>query len=134
MLIKKILEHKTRNGLLAFLAGLIFAVIALYIDVIRGNSLGTIGLYQIVGALTGYTISGIGIVMVMKETELRKTLQTFLFYGGGLIAAISVFADYIGVTGPQGFDKFQMVGLISGLVIVVCSIFVLPQRLWNIGK
>ncbi|HKJ37817.1 MAG TPA: hypothetical protein VJ972_03515, partial [Anaerolineales bacterium] len=76
----------------------------------------------------------IGIVMVMKETELRKTLQAFLFYGGGLIAAISVLADYIGVTGPQGFDKFQMVGLITGLVIVVCSIFVLPQRLWNIGK
>jgi len=131
MLIKKILEHKTRNGLLAFLSGLIFAVAALYVDVIRGNPLGTIGLYQIVGALTGYTISGVGAVMVMKETELRKTLQTILFYSGGLIAAISVFADYIGVAGPQGFDQFQVVGIIVGLVIVLFGVFVMPQRLFK---
>jgi len=131
MLIKKILEHKTRNGLLAFLGGLMVAVAALYVDVIRGNPLGTIGLYQIVGALTGYTISGVGAVMVMKETELRKTLQTILFYSGGLIAAISVFADYIGVAGPQGFDQFQVVGIIVGLVIVLFGVFVMPQRLFK---
>lgn len=129
MLIKKILEHKTRNGLLAFLGGLMFAVAALYVDVIRGNQLGTIGLYQIVGALTGYTISGVGVVMVMKETELRKTLQTLLFYSGGLIAAISLFADYIGVSGPKGFDQFQVVGLVAGLAVVLSGVFVLPQRL-----
>ena len=131
MLIKKILEHKIRNGLLAFLGGLLLAVAALYVDVIRGNSLGTIGLYQIVGALTGYTISGVGAVMVMKETELRKTLQTILLYSGGLIAAISVFADYISVAGPQGFDKFQFVGVIVGLVIILFGVFVLPQRLFK---
>ena len=131
MIIKKILEHKTRNGLLAFLGGLIVAVAALYVDVIRGNPLGTIGLYQIIGALIGYTISGVGTVMVMKETELRKTLQTILFYSGGLIAAISVFADYIGVDGPKGFDQFQIVGLVAGFAVVLFGVFVLPQRLFK---
>ena len=67
-MIQKIIEHKIRNGILAFFGGLFFVVAALYVDVIRGDTSGTIGLYQIVGALTGYTISGIGAVMVMKET------------------------------------------------------------------
>ena len=127
-MIQKILQHKTRNGLLAFIGGLIMAVGALYIDAIRGESSGTIGLYQIVGALTGYTISGFGVVMVMKETELRKTLQTILFYSGGIITAVSVLADYVGVIGPKGFDKFQMAGTAVGLFIVAFGLFVYPQR------
>jgi hypothetical protein len=130
-MIKKIIEHKTRNGILAFLGGLLFAVTALYIDIIRGDKSYSIGLYQIVGALTGYIISGAGGVLVMKETEVRKTLQNIFFYGGTIIVAISLFADYLNVTGPAGFDKFQTVGLSIGLVIIASGIFILPQRLLN---
>jgi len=127
-MIQKILDHKARNGVFAFLFGFIMVVGALYMDVIRGQSTSTIGLYQIVGALIGYTISGIGVVMVMKETDLRKTLQTILFYSGGLIAIISIFADYIGVAGAKGFDKFQITGITAGLFLTAIGLFVYPQR------
>ena len=132
-MIKKIIEHKTRNGILAFFGGLVFAVTALYIDIIRGDRSYSIGLYQIVGALTGYIISGAGGVLVMKEKEVRKTLQNIFFYGGTLIAAISLFADHLNVTGPSGFDQFQTVGLSVGLVILACGVFILPQRLFKFG-
>jgi hypothetical protein len=130
-MIRKIIEHKIRNGALAFLAGLIIAGAALYMDVFRGDTSGTIGMYQIVGSLTGYMISGIGVVLIMKETEVRKTIQNMLFYGGAIIVATSVFADYLGVVGPAGFDRFQTVGLVVGLVIFVSGLLILPQRFLN---
>ena len=132
-MIRKIIEHKIRNGALAFVAGLFIAVAALYMDVFRGDTSGTIGIYQIVGSFIGYIITGIGVVLIMKETEVRKTIQNMLFYGGAIIVFISLLADYLGVVGPSGFDRFQTVGLIIGSVIVVSGIFVLPQRLSKTG-
>jgi peptidoglycan/LPS O-acetylase OafA/YrhL len=130
-MIRKIIEHKIRNGALAFLAGLVIAGAALYMDVFRGDTSGTIGMYQIVGSLTGYMISGIGVVLIMKETEVRRTIQNMLFYGGAIIIAISVFADYLSVVGPSGFDRFQTLGLVVGLVIVASGFLILPQRFLN---
>jgi len=132
-MIQKILEHKARNGVFAFLFGFVMVVGALYMDVIRGQTTSLIGLYQIVGALIGYTVSGIGVVMVMKETYLRKTLQTILFYCGGFIAAVSLFADYIGVAGPKGIDKYQIVGIAAGLFLAAIGLIVFPQRFSSKG-
>ena len=130
-MIQKIIEHKIRNGILAFLFGLFVVVGALYIDVFRGGMSSTIGLYQIVGALTGYIISGIGATLVIKGTKVRKALQNILLYSGTIVAAISIFAEHLGVAGPSGFDKFQIVGLIVGLVILGFGVFVLPKRLFD---
>ena len=127
-MIQKIIEHKTRNGILAFFGGLILVVVALYMDVFRGDTSGTIGMYQIAGSLTGYIISAVGTVLVMKETAVRKALQNILIYGGTIVITISVFADHLGVAGPSGFDKFQTVGAIIGLIIVTFGLLILLQR------
>lgn len=126
---KKIIERKTRNGIFAFFLGLLIAIMSLYVDVIRGDALGTIGIYQVVGALAGYTLSGIGVVLVMKATKLRKTVQNILLYSGGIIAVISVTADHIGIAGMPGFDKFQVVGVVIGIAIFVIGFFLRPQIL-----
>lgn len=131
-MINKIMEHRSRNGALAFLLGLFMVVGSLYIDVFRGDTSGTIGLYQIVGALTGYIVSAAGVVLVAKESEVRKAVQNIMFYGGGLIILVSVFTDYIGIPGtPAGFDRFQILGTAVGVVIVVVGLFVLPTRFSN---
>jgi len=127
-MITYILKHKTRNGLIAFLLGLIVAVSAMYIDQLRGEASPSMGLYQIVGALAGYTLSSIGGVLVMKESDLRKTLQNILFYSGGLILLISITADYIGVAGAIGFDKFQIAGGVFGMIILAAGYFIFPLK------
>ena len=129
MLIKKIIQYRTRNGILAFFIGLGIAVVSLYMDVIRGASSGTIGLYQVVGALTGYTIAGIGAIMVMNQSKLRRVMQKILFYSGFIIVAISLLADHIGIAGEPGFDKFQGVGTLVGLIIVSVGFYVRPFRI-----
>lgn len=125
---RKIIRRKTRNGIIAFFAGLGIVVGSLYIDAIRGNPSGTIGIYQVVGALTGYIISGIGGVLVMQDGHLRRTTQDILLYGGSVIVAISIFADYIGIAGAPGFDKFQVIGIIVGLIIAAAGISMIPHR------
>lgn len=125
---RKIIRRKTRNGIIAFFAGLGIILGSLYIDAIRGNPSGTIGIYQVVGALTGYILSGIGGVLVMKDAHLRRTVQDILLYGGGVIVAISILADHIGIAGKPGFDKFQIVGIIIGLVILTAGVSMIPKR------
>jgi len=127
MIIKKIIERKTRNGIIAFFLGLCIAVSALYIDEIRGDAQGSIGLYQVVGALIGYMITAVGGVLVMKANKLRKTIQNIILYSGVVIVGIAALADHIGIAGPSGFDGFQIVGIIVGLVILSAGIFVRPQ-------
>lgn len=127
MLIKKIIARKTRNGIWAFLLGLVTSIGALYSDLIRGDMSGTIGLYQVVGALTGYLLSGIGVMLVMKADKLRKALQNSLLYGGAVILAVSLTADYIGIAGPAGFDKFQANGMIVAVLILIIGILIRPQ-------
>jgi len=126
-MITKIIRHNIRSGLFAFFLGLCIALGALYIDVIQGNASGTIGIYQVVGALTGYMLSGIGVILIMKATKPRKAIQSSLLYGGGVIVAISIAADHIGIAGASGFDRFQGVGLVIGLIILVMGVFVRPQ-------
>jgi hypothetical protein len=133
-MISKIIQHKTRNGILAFFTGLLVAIIALYIDVFRGDNSGTIGIYQIIGALIGYMFSGIGVVLIMKEVRIRKAVQNIVFIGGGTISIISIFSDYIGVAGALGFDKFQTAGTILGVLILLFGVYVLPQRVLNRRK
>ena len=126
-MITKIIRHNIRSGLLAFFLGLFISLGALYIDAVRDDTSGTIGLYQVVGALTGYTLSGIGVILIMKATKPRKAIQSSLLYGGGIIVAISVMADYIGIAGAPGFDKFQGVGIVVGVIILAIGVFVRPQ-------
>ena len=130
-MITKIISHNIRSGLLAFFLGLGIAIGALYIDVIQGNASGTIGLYQVVGALTGYMFTVIGVILIMKATKPRKTIQKSLLYGGTIIVSFSVTADHIGITGPAGFDKFQINGIIFGLAIAITGILVQPKRLFK---
>lgn len=131
-MINKIMEHRSRNGALAFLLGLFVVVGSLYIDAFRGDASGTIGLYQIVGALAGYIVSAVGVVLIAKETGVRKAVQNIMFYGGGIIILVSMFTDYIGIPGtPAGFDRFQMLGTAVGVVIVVLGFFVLPTRFFE---
>lgn len=127
MLVKNIIARRTHNGILAFFLGLLIAASALYSDAIRGDASDTIGLYQVVGALTGYLLSGIGVILVMKATKLRKALQDSLLYGGAIILAISIAADYIGIAGTSGFDKFQVNGVLVGMVILIAGFLVRPQ-------
>ena len=98
---------------------------------IQGNASGTIGLYQVVGALTGYMLSAIGVILIMKAAKPRKAIQSSLLYCGGIIVAISIVADHIGIAGSSGFDKFQINGIIVGLAITVAGILVQPQRLFK---
>jgi hypothetical protein len=126
-MIKKILSRKTRNGILSFFLGIIIVVGSLYSDVIRGDASGTIGLYQVVGALTGYMLAIIGILLVVKQTKPRKSIQNSFLYGGGIIVAVSIFADHIGIAGAAGFDNFQWIGIFVGAIILATGIFVRPQ-------
>ena len=127
LLIKRILKNRARNGFLAAGFGLLIVVGALYVDVLRGDASGTIGLYQIVGALAGYTLSAVGVVMIAKETDLRKTIQKVFYYSGAIIFFISVLADYIGVAGAPGFDKFQVLGAAAGIVLAGIGFYVAPD-------
>ena len=126
-MIAKIIRHNIRSGLLAFFLGLGIALGSLYIDVIQGDASGTIGLYQVVGALTGYMFSGIGVILIMKATKPRKAIQSSLLYGGSIIMVVSIAADFVGIAGPTGFDKFQINGIIVGVAIVVAGILIRPQ-------
>ena len=127
LLIKRILKNRARNGFLAVGLGLLIVVGALYIDVLRGDVSGTIGLYQIVGALAGYTLSAVGAVMIAKETDLRTTIQKVFYYSGAIIFFISVLADYIGVAGAPGFDKFQILGAAAGILLAGIGFYIAPD-------
>lgn len=130
-MIHNIVEHKIRNGTLIFFGGLFMVIAALYMDAFQGKVQDTMDLYQITGAITGYIVSATGGVLIVKETRIRQTIQSILIYGGAIIVSISMFADFLNVYGPSGFDKFQIIGSLLGLTILTLGIMVLPKKLLN---
>ena len=89
------MQNKTRIGLLMFLSGLIFALLSFYLDNIRGMETASLGLYQVMGAILGYLIAWIGIILFAKATQITKAIKSTLYYGGGIIFLLSLLVDYI---------------------------------------
>lgn len=120
--------NKQGFSLWAFFLGLFLVLGALYLDQIRGAQASLLGLYQIAATLIGYMIMGIGVTVLMQHHGARKNVRTILFMGGGVIAFVSILADYVGAATPPGFDRFQIVGLGIGTVLIGIGFF-LPQTL-----
>jgi hypothetical protein len=123
---------KTRIGILFFFLGLFMVFGALYLDQIRGAKTSVLGLYQIVATIIGYMILTIGLMVAFQTHGAHKSVRNILFIGGGVIAFVSILADYVGAATPPGFDRFQMVGLAVGAVLVGIGFF-LPQGYFSGG-
>ena len=123
------MQNKTRIGLLMFLSGLIFALLSFYLDNIRGMETASLGLYQVMGAILGYLIAWIGIILFAKATQITKGIKSTLYYGGGIIFLISLFADYIGLGDAPGIDRFQIVGIILGIILAGIGYVITPKLL-----
>ena len=123
------MKNTVRNGILAFFLGIIMIFGALYFDEIRGVPTESFGLYQIIGALLGYTILTLGLTLALQDIEPRQSARKILYIGGGIIGLVSALADYLGVAGPAGFDRYQIVGLVFGAALVGIGI-ILPQSLF----
>jgi hypothetical protein len=121
------MQNKTRVGLLMFLSGLIFALLSFYLDNIRGMETASLGLYQVMGAILGYLIAWIGIILFAKATQITKAIKNTLYYGGGIIFLISLFADYIGLGDAPGIDSFQLVGMILGIILAGVGFVIMPK-------
>jgi len=122
------LQTKNKAGVLLFLLGLLIALLSFYLDNLRGMETASIGLYQVMGAITGYLIAWIGIILFAKAARIAQAIQKTLYYGGGVIFLISLFADYVGLGDAPGIDIFQIVGMALGLIIAGVGYF-LPQKL-----
>ena len=122
------MQNKTKVGLLMFLSGLIFALLSFYLDNIRGMETASIGLYQVMGAILGYLLAWIGVILIAKATRITEAIKKTLYYGGGIIFLISLLADYIGLGDAPGIDTFQIVGMVLGFFLVGVGYF-LPQKL-----
>jgi len=122
------MQNKSKVGGLMFLLGLIFAVLSFYSDTIRGMETNSIGLYQVMGAILGYLIAWIGIVLLVKTTQIMKTIKKSLYYGGGIIFLIALFADFVGLGDAPGIDSFQIAGMIFGVVLAGVG-FIIPSKM-----
>ena len=122
------MQNKTKVGLLMFLSGLIFALLSFYLDNIRGMETASIGLYQVMGAILGYSLAWIGVILIAKATRIIEAIKKTLYYGGGIIFLISLLADFIGLGDAPGIDTFQLVGMLLGIFIAGVGYF-LPQKL-----
>ena len=123
------MQNKTKVGLLMFLSGLIFALISFFLDYIRGMKTVSLGLYQVMGAILGFLIAWIGIILFAKATQITKAIKSTLYYGGGIIFLISLFADYIGLGDAPGIDRFQIVGIILGIILAGIGYVITPKLL-----
>ena len=121
------MQNKTRIGLLMFLSGLIFALLSFYLDNIRGMETASLGLYQVMGAILGYLIAWIGIILFAKATQITKAIKSTLYYGGGIIFLLSLLADYIGLGDAPGIDSFQLVGMILGIILAGVGFVITPK-------
>ena len=116
---KIMLKSKTRMGAMAIIFGLISVFTSFYIDQFLGRPPNALGLYQILGVLTGYLIAAVGVVLVVGIWDTRSALTRVLVTGGIILLVASAFADYLNIAGQPGFDKFQMVGIIFSVAVIV---------------
>lgn len=123
------MKNKIRLGVIGIILGLIAIFGALYLDQIHGTQRTSFGLYQIVGVFLGYMILGAGLVLTLQDVEASKSIQKVLYIGGGVIGAVSVLADHLGVASPAGFDRYQIIGLVFGAALAGLG-FILPPGLF----
>ena len=123
------MQTKNKVGVLLFLLGLLIALLSFYLDNLRGMETASIGLYQVMGAITGYLIAWIGIILFAKATRLTQAIKKTLYYGGGVIFFISLFADYVGLGDAPGIDFFQIAGLVFGIFLASIGYFLPPKLL-----
>jgi len=122
------LQTKTKVGVLMFLLGLFFALLSFYLDNLRGMATASIGLYQVMGAISGYLIAWIGVLLIAKETKLTEAIKKTFYYGGAIIFLISLLADFVGLGNAPGIDSFQIAGMLLGIILVGAGFF-LPLKL-----
>jgi len=127
--LEKEMKNKVQIGILTFFLGLAMIFGSLYLDEIRGIKAESFGLYQIIGAFLGYTVLGLGLVFIFQDLEVHKSVRTIFYIGGGIVAIVSALADYLGVAGPLGFDRYQIVGLVFGALMIGIGFF-LPSSLF----
>ena len=123
------MQNKIQAGVLLFLSGLIFALLSFYSDNIRGMEVASIGLYQVMGAILGYSLAWIGVIVIAKATQVTKAIKNTLYYGGAIIFLISLFADFIGLGDAPGIDSFQITGMILGLILAGVGFIITPKML-----
>ena len=121
------MQNKAKAGVLMFLLGMIFTLLSFYSDAIRGMETNSIGLYQVIGAIVGYLIAWIGIILLAKTTQITKTIKKSLYYGGAIIFLIALFADFIGLGDAPGIDSFQIAGMIFGVVLAGVGFIITPK-------
>jgi len=122
------MRTRVLTGAITFLVGTAMVFGALYLDQIQGREADSIGLYQVVVALTGYMVLIGGIMFMIREKGLARIVRNILFIGGGVITFVSTFADYMNVEGAKGFDKFQMVGIGYGFILVMGGFVIYTLR------
>ena len=123
------MQTKNKVGVLLFLLGLLIALLSFYLDNLRGMETASIGLYQVMGAITGYMIAWIGIVLFAKAARITQSIQKTLYYGGGIIFFISLLADFVGLGDAPGIDSFQIAGMVLGVFLAGVGYFILPKLL-----
>lgn len=123
------MKNKIQIGIFSFFLGVTMIFGSLYLDEIRGITTESFGLYQIIGALLGYTVLSFGLVFIFQDLEIHKSVRKIFTIGGAIIGAVSALADYLGVAGPSGFDRYQVVGLVFGALMAGIG-FLLPQSLF----
>jgi len=122
------MQTKNKVGVLMFLLGLLFALLSFYLDNLRSMETASIGLYQVMGAITGYLIAWIGIILFAKAARITQAIKKTLYYGGGAIFFISLLADFIGLGDAPGIDTFQIVGMALGVFLAAVGYF-LPEKM-----
>ena len=123
------MQNKTRAGVLLILVGLIGALLSFYSDNIRGLETASIGLYQVAGAILGYSLAWIGVILIVKATQITKAIKNTLYYGGAIIFLISLLADFIGLGDASGIDSFQIAGMILGIFLAGVGFVIKPKML-----
>ena len=122
------MQNKAKAGVLMFLLGLIFTILSFYSDTIRGMETNSIGLYQVIGAILGYLIAWIGIILFVKTTQITKTIKKSIYYGGAIIFLIALFADFVGLGDAPGIDSFQIAGMIFGIILAGVG-YIIPSKM-----
>ena len=123
------MNNKVKAGVLMFVLGLVFALLSFYLDNLRGMETASIGLYQVIGAISGYLITWIGILLVAKATKLFEAIKKTLYYGGSIIFLLSLLADFIGLGNAPGIDGFQIAGMVLGIFLAGVGYFLPPKIL-----
>ena len=114
------MDKKTQLGFLLFFIGfIVIAPLSISLDEIMGNKVSHVGLYQYIGAVLGYMISGLGFALLRGEKSKTLLFIAYtLWVGGAIIAFISFYADSLGIGNTPAFERFQLIGTIFGLLLI----------------